>query len=157
VKSALRTRLRIGGIVVAAAMLSLAIACTGEDKVQSVTPDNTKATLAQASSRIGLVFPPASQLIGISDESGIDTLVRLKISTDEAGLAEFLRANAIDRAGFEEAQRVLLLPDAAWWDPSKAQSLPTIQIRKPGGPTLNIGYAATAGGRVELYVAWFTT
>ena len=137
--------------------MSLVIACSVEEKVEPLTPEQSKEALAQISSKVGLVFPENAQLIGTSQDSGIDTLVRLKIATNEAGLDEFIRANAIDRAGFEEAQRVLLLPDANWWDPSRASSLPTIQIRREGGATLNIGYAAAPAGRVELYVAWFTT
>jgi hypothetical protein len=145
----------IGPVVIAA--MSLVIACSVEEKVEPLTPEQSKEALAQVSSKVGLVFPPNAQLIGTSHDRGIDTLVRLKIATTQAGFDEFIRANAIDRAGFEEAQRVLLMPDASWWDPSKASSLPTVQLRREGGATLNIGYAAAPGGRVEVYVAWFTT
>jgi len=49
------------------------------------------------------------------------------------------------------------LPDAGWWDLSKAASLPTIQIRCPGGPALNVGYAPKPGGVADLYIVWFIT
>lgn len=137
--------------------ISLGIACSAEDTVKPLTLEQSKAALTRMSSTVGLVFPPNAQLVGTSDDKGIDRLVRLKIATDRAGLDEFIRANRIDRAGFEEAQRVLLLPDTSGWDPSKPSSLPTIQIRREGGATLNIGYATRPDGGIDLYVAWFTT
>jgi hypothetical protein len=69
---------------------------------------------------------------------------------DSSGFEKFLAANRLDRTAFEDIQRALLLPDAGWWDPSKAASLPTIQIRRPKGPTLNIGYAPKPGGTVDF-------
>ncbi len=107
--------------------------------------------------KIGLVLPQPVRVVGVQDEAGIDQLVQLKVETDSAGLEQFLVANHLDKVAFEDAQRALLLPDAGWWDPSKAASLPTIQIRRPAGPTLNIGYSPKPDGSVDLYIMWFTT
>jgi len=107
--------------------------------------------------KIGLVLPETMRVMGVREEAGIDQLVQLKLETDSSGFDKFLAANRLDRTAFEDIQRALLLPDAGWWDPSKAASLPTIQIRRLKGPTLNIGYAPKPGGAVDLYIMWFTT
>jgi hypothetical protein len=88
---------------------------------------------------------------------GIDQLMQIKLETDPSGLEQFLAANRLHRTASEEVQRGLLLPDAGWWDLSKAASLPTIQIRCPGGPALNVGYAPKPGGVADLYIVWFIT
>ena len=141
---------------IAAAMLTLAILFSMENKAMSEPSCASQEALTRAASKVGLVFPKGAHLMGTRGESGIDELVQIKVETDRAGFEDFIRANRIDRSGFEEVQRVLLLPDADWWDPSKAPSLPTIQIRREGGPTLNIGYAFTSAGPIDLYIMWFT-
>jgi hypothetical protein len=113
--------------------------------------------VSDIAAKTGLVLPQAARVVGVRGEAGIDELVQLKLETNSIGLEQFLTANRLDRTAFEEIQRTLLLPDAEWWDPSRATTLPTAQIRKPGGPTLNIGYAPKPSGVVELYIMWFTT
>jgi hypothetical protein len=156
-ESTLKLVIQTCGCGIAVGIVTLAILMNMEEKTMSQTTGEPEARLAQMASKVGLFLPKAAYLMGISEEAGIDKLVQIKIRTDKAGLEDFLHANAIDRAGFEEAQRVLLLPDAAWWDPSKAPSLPTVQINRSPGATLNIGYATTQNGDVELYIMWFTS
>lgn len=113
--------------------------------------------MSDLAKKIGLILPESVRVVGTREEAGIDELVQLKLETNSLGFQKFLAANRLDRTAFEDAQRALLLPDAGWWDPSKAASLPTIQLRRPKGPTLNIGYAPKPGGVVDLYIMWFTT
>ena len=115
------------------------------------------AALQQLSAKLGFAIPSGAEILGISDERGLDDATFAKLRLGSEDWSRFLAAAELSDGDFSEDRRYLLGPDTQWWDPSRPPSLRTAQKQLPNGEFLNVGVDPSGADGVRVYLMWHQT
>jgi hypothetical protein len=113
--------------------------------------------LTELSSKIGLTFPPGTQVLGVRELRGQDDAILLKVKLGKDQWGSFLASSPFKDKIFSEGKRYLLGPNDDWWNPKQPETLPTAQAALPNAKILNLGVDQKDSTEVIVYVMWHET
>ncbi len=135
------------------ALLVAALICACKTRGDQMTDSRTTTTtLADLAPELGLRFSPATRLLLVDRQSGIDDLLRVKVEMPSSDWPSFLASSPVKPEAFRAGARGMLGSDKGDWDPHAAKQLRTGQAIVHNNRALNLGVDDGRAGAVVVYI-----
>jgi hypothetical protein len=105
--------------------------------------------------KLGIELPPATEVVGVETEAGIDDAIRAKLRIPASHSADFLRECGVKR--FRQGGANLLGPDHGFWDPHGAKALRAGEVTLQSGRSLVIAVDESSDDVLVVYAMNYST
>ena len=113
-------------------------------------------TIEEVGAASGLKLPPDAALVGVRQETGIDSLIEFRMTVASGAFEQFLAQNGLDPAAFHKRPGGLLGASHAFWTPAQEPELYVASYPRAPGRTLDVAVTPAIDGRRTVYVRAFS-